>query len=67
MKGAKALHGSNPSFDRSMILLTDVVEIWDRSTTAAPTEFLTLLGFVDDSGICGIAIYVDDSWERMVC
>jgi hypothetical protein len=49
-----------------MILLNDVVEIPDRLTTAAPTEFSTILEFVDCSRIRGIAIYVDDSWTRMV-
>ena len=66
VKRPEALHGSNPSFDRSMVLLNDVVEISDRSTMTTPTEFSTTLEFVDCSGIRGIAIYLDDSWTRMV-
>jgi hypothetical protein len=49
-----------------MILLNDVVEIADRSTTEAPTEFSTILEFIDDRRVGRIPIYVDDSWTRMV-
>src|ERR1700737_4641186 len=35
---AKALLGLHASFDRSMIRLQDVVQIWDRSMPAAPVQ-----------------------------
>jgi hypothetical protein len=49
-----------------MILFNDVVEIANRSTTAAPAEFSSALELLDHSRIRRIPIYVDDSWTRMV-
>jgi hypothetical protein len=38
VKFAKGLPGFHPAFDRSMILLQDVVQILDRSMSAAEAQ-----------------------------
>jgi len=61
VKGSEPLAGVDPSFDRSMILFHDVVQI-RTGTTATPTsEFALLLQFLHDLGIRGVAIDVDHS------
>jgi len=59
------LAGVDPSFDRSMILFHDVVQV-RTGTTATPTsEFALLLQFPHDLGIRGVAIDVDHSGTRV--
>ena len=65
VKRPEALH-ANPSFDPSMILFNDVVQLENRSTTAAPAEFSSALELLNRSRIRWIPIYVDGSWTRMV-
>ena len=63
---AEALHGSNASFDRSMALLHNIIQIANGSTAAALTEFPGLLHILDGLRVSGILIYIDNSRPRMV-
>jgi hypothetical protein len=49
-----------------MILLDHVIEIANRSTAAAATEFPSPLELLNGRRISRIPVYVDDSWTRMV-
>jgi len=49
-----------------MILLHNVIEIANGSTTAASTEFSRSLEILNDLGIGRIPVDVDDPWTRMV-
>src|ERR1700730_7425934 len=62
IEGAKSLTGSHQSFDRSVILLHDVVEVADRTTPAASSEFSGELEFSNDLRIGRIPIHVDHPW-----
>ena len=66
VKRSEALHGSDPAFDRTVILLHHIIEIANRSTTAAPTEFLSPLQFIDGPRIGRIPVHVDHARPRMV-
>lgn len=66
MKRPETLTRFNAAFDCPMILLHHVVEIANGSTTAAPAEFSRALEFVDYLRIGRIAVYVNNSWPRMV-
>ncbi len=59
---AKSLTGSHPSFDRSVILLHDVVEVADRTTPAASSEFSGTLESSNDLRIGRIPIHLDHPW-----
>src|ERR1019366_8814298 len=48
---AKALLGLHPSFDRSMILLQDVVQVLDRSMSAAAAQGSFLFHFCNRRAI----------------
>jgi hypothetical protein len=62
IEGAKSLTGSHPSFDRSVILLHDIVEVADRTGPAASSEFSGTLEFSNDVRIGRIPIDVDHHW-----
>jgi hypothetical protein len=65
VKGSEPLAGVDPSFDRSMILFHDVVQV-RTGTTATPTsEFALLLQFRHDLGIRGVAVDVDHPGARV--
>jgi hypothetical protein len=49
-----------------MVLLHQVIEIANRSTAAAATEFPSPLELLNGPRIGRIPVYVDDSWTRMV-
>ena len=64
VKGPEPLAGVDPSFDRSMILFHDVVQV-RTGTTATPTsEFTLLLQFRHDLGIGGVAVNVEHPGAR---
>ena len=66
VKCPEPLHGSDPAFDRPVILLHHIVEITNGSTTAAPAEFSSPFEFLDDFPISRISVDVDNSRRRMV-
>ena len=66
VKRSEALTRSHPAFDCPMILLHHIVEIANGSTAATPAEFSCPFEFIDYLRISRIAVYVDNSWPRMV-
>jgi hypothetical protein len=62
---AKALLGLHASFDRSMILLQDVVQILDRSMSAAPVQSSFLFHCGNRRSVEAGLISVDDAGLRM--
>src|SRR5215510_10749386 len=65
MKRSESLAGVNPSVDRSMILLHDVVQVRTGTAAAPPAEFALLLQFCHDLGIRRVAVDVDHPGPRM--
>jgi hypothetical protein len=49
-----------------MILLYDIVEIANGSTATAPAQFSRPFEFIDHLRISRVAVYVNDSWPRVV-
>jgi hypothetical protein len=65
VKGSETLAGVDSSFDRSMILFHDVVQVW-TGTTATPTpEFALLLQFRHDLGVGRVSVNVDHPGTRV--
>ena len=62
---AKPLTGSYPSFDRSVILLHDVVQVAHWPAPASSSELSGALEFCNDLWIGRISIYIDHSWTRV--
>jgi len=65
VKRSEPLAGINPSFDRSVVLLHDMVQVGTNTTAATTTEFAFLLQFRHDVGISGIAVHVYDPGARV--
>ena len=65
MKRSESLAGVNPSVDRSMILLHDVVQVRTGTAAAPPAEFALLLQFCHDLGVRRVAVDVDHPGPRM--
>jgi len=63
---AKALLGPHSSFDRSMILLQDVVQILDRSMPAAPVQGSFLFQCGNRRAVEAGLIGVDDAGLRIL-
>jgi hypothetical protein len=59
------LAGVDPSFDRSMILFHDVVQVRTGTTPTPTTKFAFLLQFRHRLGIGGVAADVDDPGARV--
>ena len=57
--------GIHPPFDRSMVLLHDVVQVGASPTAVPATQFPLLLQFGDYLRVGGVAIDVDDARARM--
>src|SRR5215831_14479806 len=65
IKGSESLARIHPPFDRSMVLLHDVVQVGASPTAAPATQFPLLLQFGDYLRVGGVAIDVDDARARM--
>jgi arsenite methyltransferase len=65
IKGPEALTSSHSSFDCSVILLHDVVEVADWTAATATAEFSGALQFCNDLRIGRIPIHVDHPWTRV--
>ena len=65
---AESLLGVHPSFDRSMVLFDDVVQILHGPVPAATSESPFLLNSRDRRGVDGGQIRVDDArlWMRPI-
>ena len=57
--------GVDPSFDRSMILFHDVVQVRTGTTPTPTTKFALLLQFRHNLGIGRVAVNVDHPGARM--
>jgi hypothetical protein len=64
---AKALLGLHSSFDPSMILLQDIIQVWHRSMSAAAAQGSFLLYVRDGGALDRRLIGVDDARLRMRC
>jgi hypothetical protein len=65
MEFPKALFGVDPAFDRTMILLEDVVQVLDRAMATAPPKNPFLLDGRDRRGVEGRQVRIDDARLRM--
>src|SRR5215471_11896027 len=65
VKRSEPLTGADPSFDRSMILFHDVVEVRTGTTPTPTTQFALLLQFRHRLGIGGVAVDVDHPGARV--
>ena len=65
VKRLEPLAGIDPSFDRPVVLLHDMVQVGTDTTTAATAEFALSLQFRYNVGIGGVAIDIDDPGPRV--
>ena len=65
MEFPEALLGVDPAFDRTMILLEDVVQVLDRTMATAPPKNPFLLDGWDRRGVDGRQVRIDDARLRM--
>ena len=56
VKGSEPLAGVDPSFDRSMILFHQIVQVRTRTTPTPTTQFALLLQFRHHLGIGPVAV-----------
>ena len=55
----------DPSFDRSMILFHDIVQVRTGATATTMAQFALLLQFCNDFGVGGVAVDVDHPRARV--
>src|ERR1700759_827993 len=60
-KRAEAQTRVDPPFDRTMILLDNIVEIGNDTAATSPAERVIPFQFVNHSGI-GVTVHIDHTW-----
>jgi hypothetical protein len=55
----------DPPFDRTMILLDNIVEIRDHATATSLAQCMIPLQFVNNTGIRRVPVHIDHPWARM--
>ncbi len=65
-EGAKAQARVYPPFDRTMILLNNIVEIGNHAAATSPAECMIPFQFANHSGIGGVTVHIDHTWARAV-
>src|SRR5215471_21423976 len=65
VKGSEPLAGIDPSFDRSMILFHDIVQVRTGTTATPTTKFALQLQFRHNLGIGRVAVDVDHPGPRV--
>jgi hypothetical protein len=62
---AKAEARIHPSFDRTVILFNDIVQIGNNAAATSLAEYVVPLQLLNDTWIRRIPVHVDHAWTTM--
>src|SRR3954453_19006832 len=65
IKGTESQTSVDPSLNRAVILLDDVIEVRNNATAASSAKDALLFKLLDNVRVGRIPIHINDAWPRM--